>query len=159
MKQYKDTHYSIDANGNLFNNKTSRYLKPELRRNGYYYYKMLINGSYKNVTAHKLVFETYIGERDKTLDINHIDGNKKNNHYSNLEQLTRSENNKHAYRIGLRKPNNKPKLIKGKTRNYDKIILAIELIKSQINCKDFISLTNFSQTHYYRLKKQHLYAK
>lgn len=34
-------------------------------------------------------------------DINHIDGNKKNNRIENLEALTRSENMKHAFRIGL----------------------------------------------------------
>ncbi|MEW6726901.1 MAG: HNH endonuclease [Bacillota bacterium] len=36
-------------------------------------------------------------------EINHKDGNKSNNHYSNLEWVTRSENNLHAFKLGLRR--------------------------------------------------------
>ena len=39
--------------------------------------------------------------------VNHIDGNKSNNYLSNLEWATRSENVKHAYLIGLKKPTKK----------------------------------------------------
>ena len=35
-------------------------------------------------------------------EINHIDGNKQNNHYSNLEWCTSAENKQHAVRIGLK---------------------------------------------------------
>lgn len=37
------------------------------------------------------------------LQVNHIDGNKKNNTLSNLEWCTNAENQAHAYRIGLHK--------------------------------------------------------
>jgi len=35
------------------------------------------------------------------LDINHIDGNKQNNHYTNLEWCSRKHNIQHSFRLGI----------------------------------------------------------
>ena len=55
----------------------------------------------KKFKVHRLVAEAFIGERPENLDVNHKDGNKTNNHADNLEYITRSENLKHAFRLGL----------------------------------------------------------
>lgn len=49
-------------------------------------------------------------------DVNHIDGNRLNNHISNIEWNTDSENIKHSFRLGLNKPrygieNHKSKIV------------------------------------------------
>ena len=59
------------------------------------------NGKHKTVTVHKLVTEVFLGPCPKGYERNHIDGNKKNNYYKNLEYVTSSENNKYAFRLGL----------------------------------------------------------
>jgi hypothetical protein len=56
---------------------------------------------------HRIIAEKFIPTptwKQKKLDVNHKDGNKNNNHVSNLEWCTRSENLKHALDNNLRKP-------------------------------------------------------
>ena len=45
--------------------------------------------------------------------MNHIDGNKINNHIENLEWCTHSQNNIHAYKNGLSRPRYKPCILDG----------------------------------------------
>lgn len=55
----------------------------------------------KNYYIHRLVAELFIHNPDNKKEVNHLDGNKSNNHVSNLEWVTREENRAHAVRTGL----------------------------------------------------------
>ena len=59
----------------------------------------------KNFTVHKLVASAFLPKIEGKNEVNHIDGNKKNNCASNLEWVSRSENMKHAYETGLASAN------------------------------------------------------
>jgi hypothetical protein len=50
-----------------------------------------------------LVADAFLGPKPPKLDVNHKDGNKRNNRIENLEYVTRSENHRHAFRLGLSK--------------------------------------------------------
>jgi hypothetical protein len=63
------------------------------------------NGLGKDHKVHRLVAAAFIPNPEGKPFINHIDGNPLNNHVSNLEWCTQSENMYHAYRTGLRKTN------------------------------------------------------
>jgi hypothetical protein len=54
--------------------------------------------------VHGLVAAAFIGPRPDGAVVNHKDGNKKNNHVSNLEFVTPRENSIHAAKTGLLNP-------------------------------------------------------
>lgn len=70
--------------------------------NGYLRCDININGKTKSHLVHKLVAEKFIPNPDNKPFVNHIDGNKHNNSVDNLEWCTRSENEKHAWKTGLK---------------------------------------------------------
>ena len=71
-------------------------MKPDNPK-GYYQYTLSINGVAKRFKAHKLVTLLFLPPPiNNNMIINHKDGNKHNNHYTNLEWCTYKYNNYHA---------------------------------------------------------------
>lgn len=66
-----------------------------LDRNGYTVYKLHYNKECKMVKAHRLVAIAFIANPNRLNQVNHIDGNSTNNHYSNLEWVSPHENSSH----------------------------------------------------------------
>ena len=68
---------------------------------GYKQYYVQINKKRYIQYAHRLVAKYFISNPDEKTEVNHIDGNKANNHVSNLEWSTLQENREHASRNNL----------------------------------------------------------
>lgn len=73
--------------------------------NGFGYLTVGIRRSGKSTTTyiHRLVAQAFIPNPDNLPEVNHIDGNKLNNAADNLEWCDRAENERHAYKSGLKK--------------------------------------------------------
>ncbi len=96
-------HYNI-AGGVRSRFVIGRIRKQSISKFGYYYVQFRFPDRRKNVYVHRYVAKSFIPNPDNKEWINHKDGNKLNNHISNLEWCTPSENLKHAFRTGLKKP-------------------------------------------------------
>lgn len=86
--------YAISSWGRV-TNKKGKILKIDTDKSGYNRIKL----HRKNLKIHRLVANHFLGWDNK--DVNHKDGNKKNNTVQNLEYVTKSVNGKHARQTGL----------------------------------------------------------
>lgn len=91
--------YAVSDYGRVLNTKRNYLLKNTLYSNGYLYVSLGRLG--KNTSVHRLVAQMFIQSDLEDLEVNHLDGNKLNNHVSNLEVTTAVDNMMHAHRIGL----------------------------------------------------------
>lgn len=77
-----------------------KFLRAKRKKNGYLFYCLYPgDGTVKSEYAHRLVAQAFIPNPLHKRDVNHIDGNKMNNCIDNLEWVTRSENQIHAYNV------------------------------------------------------------
>ena len=82
-------------------------------------YKMIgLNKDKKQTphSIHRLLAIHFIPNPDNKPQVNHIDGDKFNNDLSNLKWVTCSENLKHAFKLGLSKPQWSGKKLSKETR-------------------------------------------
>lgn len=92
--------YVVYEDGRIWSNYIQRYLKHDIVNN-YHQVTLTINNVRTRFKVHRLVAMCFIPNPNNFPQINHIDGNKNNNHVSNLEWCTSYYNNKHARDNGL----------------------------------------------------------
>ena len=102
--------YKVSNTGEVYSEISSRTLKQIANNRGY----MMLNLSHKGIVVdknrksnkylvHRLVASAFIDNPENLPQIDHIDVNKKNNNVENLEWVNNSENNKRAFKNGLKK--------------------------------------------------------
>lgn len=91
--------YDITHDGRVFSVDTNwrgygrREMQQTLNASGYPSVRVLVNGSRKRIAVHALVAKTHLGPQPFVgAQIRHIDGNKNNNHVSNLAWGSAKEN-------------------------------------------------------------------
>lgn len=145
MKRFRDTEYFVSEDGNVFRNE--KQLKPSKDTAGYLGVQISKNGIVKRFMIHRMVGECYLDNVNNLPEINHEDGNKLNNRYSNLKWTTSSDNKKHAYNNGLMMAPKGEKSKVSKLKNED-VIYIREKYKprdKQYNKEKLSTMFNVSQ--------------
>lgn len=103
---YKD--YAISRDGAVWSYRRKKWRALAVDKRGYLRLTIVHDVTKKITTnlAHRLVAMAFLPNPDNKPQVNHKDGDKKNNHSSNLEWSTNLENAKHARENGLM-PHNK----------------------------------------------------
>ena len=113
----KQNMYAVSDYGTIINAQTGL-IKEQRNNNGYRVCSLMRSdfgkGTYR---VHRLVAWEFCPGRDINLTVNHIDCNKHNNYYENLEWVTSSENTKHAIAHGLFE-NCTPKILTDEAIHY-----------------------------------------
>jgi len=98
--------YAVSDDGKVWsypkgtNSKQGNWLSIDYSRN-YPMVGFIKDGIKKRFTLHRLVAEAFCDKPEGCDQVNHINGDKKDNRAENLEWVTASENRLHAWREGL----------------------------------------------------------
>lgn len=82
--------HQVNLRGEIRHKRKKNILKPHIDKDGYYRMSL---GSVDNVPIHRVACLAFYGvPEDANMQVNHIDCDRRNNHFLNLEWVTPSEN-------------------------------------------------------------------
>lgn len=114
-------HYLLGRNGS--GKQTGRILKPQKSYKGYLRIALSNNKIIFTTGAHRLVATAFIPNPENKPQVNHINGIKTDNCVENLEWCTNSENQSHAVKNGLCRPNYSEKHHNSKLTNQQVLLV------------------------------------
>lgn len=95
--------YMVSDHGRILSFKgKSKLIISSITAKGYEYVAIRQKGIYVGYSVHRLVATAFIPNPKRLPQVNHLDGNKLNNHVANLEWCDAYDNVMHAIRTGLR---------------------------------------------------------
>ena len=118
--------YQVSSLGRI-RNKVTGFIRKNVNSFGLYETIILFNnGKQRLFLVHRLVAKVFIPNPENKKEVNHIDGNKKNNRVENLEWTTRQENALHSVRNGLQTKEQLAKAVKCMNKATRKVVLQIK---------------------------------
>lgn len=143
--------YSIDENGVVMNMfRSNRICAVKLsKRTGYYGTSLTMSSGIRVYPSiHRLVALTFIPNPKNKPEVNHLDGDKSNNHISNLVWATAKENINHAYSTGLMNGIGGEKCHKATISNET----VLEIFNSPLSNRELATLYNLDYFLVYQIK-------
>lgn len=108
--------YFITLDGRVWSRKSKRFLSPGRTTRGYLTVYLCNRGIPSPRSVHRLVANAFIKRSETRDQVNHIDGDKQNNHFNNLEWVTARENDRHRIDVlksGIGESHGFSKLLEG----------------------------------------------
>lgn len=150
VKHIAGTRYFVSSCGIIFStlNGFMTPMKPQISTNGYPYIKIPYGADKKrrNVSIHRLVANHFIANFSDLPQVNHRDGNKKNNDFTNLEWVSASENLMHACRVLGKRIGSKKKI----SKLTEDVVR--KLRSGELSTKECVSRYNISRNSVYKAK-------
>lgn len=141
--------YEVSDTGRVFSLKFGkrRKIAAGLSSSGYLSVVLQNSAKRRSLTVHRLVAFAFLENPEMKATVNHKDGVKTNNHVSNLEWNTQSENMRHAYRVLKIRPARLGKLGKlhaqsKRVEQYDK---NGKFVKLHVGIREAARQTNLSR--------------
>lgn len=103
-KQIEDfPDYEVSNHGRVRSNKfcKTRIMKQYKTPLGYLDVCLTMSGKSTSVRVHRLVLETFVGNRPDNMEASHLDGSRDNNHVNNLVWESRTDNNRRCSHVKL----------------------------------------------------------
>ena len=137
-EKYED--YSVTNFGEIISHKRKkdRVLKPGDNGRGYLGVVLSLNGNLKFTKIHRLVAKAFCKGYSPKLEVNHIDENKTNNNYKNLEWITHKQNMNYGTR--------RKRQIKGASKPVAQLTLEGKLIKKWESATEAQRKGNFDRS-------------
>lgn len=145
--------YEVSTYGRVRNFITGRVLKPGSLRKGYQGVRLSKDGTTKNYTVHRLVALAFIPNPEGKPEVNHINGNEKNNNrVDNLEWVTSAENKRHAISTGLN-PTRYGEKVNGAKLTEKQVIEIKKLLAAGAKQREIAEKFNVSRESISRIQK------
>lgn len=157
IKNFED--YSITDEGQVisYKYKQPRIMKTWYQKSGYENIKLCKQNVTYHFLIHRLVAEAFIPNPSNLPEINHIDGNPKNNKLENLEWANRKENLQQSYKtLGPTRNHIRCKLFKEDTnqfiKEFNNIKAAALYAEKEFGCSSSGMIRNYKSKGYKILK-------
>ncbi|UUV46572.1 HNH endonuclease [Bacillus phage vB_BanS-Thrax3] len=128
-------------------------VKPFIDKDGYENIALSFKGVKKKYKVHRLVAIAFIPNFENKSEVNHKDGDKKNNRIDNLEWSTGLENTNHAIECGLSKNKGEDSSL-AKLTEKDVIRLRETYANGNYSYKEIGEMFNISTMQAYRIVKK-----
>lgn len=146
--------YEISNMGKIKSKRKNKLMNLVEDSDGYLIICLHQNKKQFNKKVHRLIIEAFNGKSE--LEVNHKDGNKKNNKLDNLEYCTMMQNQQHAWSTGLRKAKS------GKDSHYaklteDQVRHIRELLIMDLSQASIARNFGISQSTVYKIKHKQIW--